>query len=297
MQITACGEEEGVAQVSYDERMAPTDSESSQHEGSAIEWEFMYTFAMTKGTQTELENKAQHAFISYLSRATGHTFKLVNMIDNADIAEQLGNDEVHFALLDTSSLLPGMSQYGVQPIVKAIDAEHKGDIQAFFVALAGSPLKEMSDIKGKVLALGAKNSLRSGLIPLVSLASNGILLSGLEQLKYAGSEKNCINALLDNTADVCGVSAAFASTYLQNNQVKLLGMSDYYPAYSIASNLYVEESVKQSVVDALLQLGRVSHLFSLSGSVVPSDFAVIAPLDYEALNEAFIQSEIRHLEN
>jgi len=292
MLLTACDRQEEVQQVSYNERVAPDGL--LEHEGSSIGQDLAYKFAMVKDEQN---TDAQQVFIKYLSRVSGHAFKLVNLVDDTRITEQLGDDAVQFALLDIVSLIPAISQYGLQPIATGLNAEHKGDLQSFFIVSANSPLKQMSDIRGRVLALGRQNSLSSALIPLVTLASSDVLLSDLEQLNYTGSDKKCVNALLGSTADVCGVSAAFAEPYIQSNQVKLLGTSAYYSTYSIVSNLYVEEDVQQAVLEAVLKLSLIHQRLALNGSIIPAEFAPTSSLEYEVLNDVFVQLNMKGLQH
>jgi|GEM_PF-2137495 len=286
--ITACENQEGIQQVSYDERIDP----SLLHEPTGLE--ATYKFAMLKGTQED--SKAQQAFIRYLSRASGYSFKLVNLVNSTQIAQQLGGDEVQFALLDTVSLLPGITEYGIQPIAKTVTSQHKGDLQAYFIVLPNSPLSKLIDIKGKALALGSKTSLSSALLPLTTLASRGIPLPALGQLSYTGSNKQCVNALLNNTADVCGVSAAFAKPYIDSHQVRLLDSSAYYPINSVVTNLYTEDDVQQKLLQALQKLPQTHKQLSLSGSIIPREFAAINKRQFSMLSETFSGLKISELE-
>jgi len=213
--ITACDTQELIPKVSYDQRIDPNAVDQPAKQ------EAIYKFAMVKGS------KAQQAFINYLSRSSGYSFKLVSLANNAQSVEQLGNDDVQFALLSTVSLVPAISEHGIQPIAKVAPPLHKVDVQAFFIVSPNSPLTKLVDIKGHSLALGDKDSLSSALIPLVTLANNSISLPSLGRLSYAGSNKRCIHSVLDNTADVCGISAAFAKPYIERKQVRVLAASSY----------------------------------------------------------------------
>ena len=285
--ITACDSQESVQQVSYNERIDPV-AGSQPAEQKAI-----YKFAMLEGSAED--RKAQQVFINYLSRSSGYSFKLVSFTNYTRLIEQLGDDEVQFALSDTVNLIPAISEYGIQPMARVTLPLHRGDIQAYFVVPPNSPLTKLSDIKGRSLAVGDKNSLSNTLIPLATLASKNILLPELGQLSYSSSNKQCINAIMGNTADVCAVSAAFAKPYIQRGQVRILGVSAYYPNNSVANNLYVEEVVKESVLEALLQLTLVHKHLSLTNSVIPDKFLPINAKDYTPLSDAFIRLKLNEL--
>ena len=285
--LTACDSREDIQQVSYNKRVDPTVTEQPAKQ------EAIYKFAMVKGSAED--TKAQQAFIRYLSRSSGYSFKLVSPANNTRSVEQLGNDDVQFALLSTISLIPAMAEYGVQPIAKVAPPLHQGDVQALFIVPLNSPLTKLADIKGQSLALGDKNSLSSALTPLVTLASKNILLKELGQLSYTGSNKHCVNSVLDNTADVCAVSAAFAKPYIESNQVRVIAASSYYPSNSVASNLYVEEETQKSVLQALLQLTLVHKHLSLTNSVIPDQFLPINAKDYTPLSDAFIRLKLNEL--
>ena len=285
--LSACGSEEDIQQVSYDERIdlnllhQPTDRES------------IYSFAMLKGS--EQDSKAQQAFVRYLSRASGYSFKLVNLDNGAQIAEQLGDDEVQFALLGIASLLPSITEYGVQPIAKAVVPRQTADVQAHFIVLSNSPLSTLGDIKGYVLALGDKSSLSSAVLPLTTLASRGIPLSALAQLSYTGSNKQCISALLSRAADVCAVPAGFAKSYVDNHQVRILEASDSYPSNTVVTNLYTEDEVQKKLLQTLENLPQVYKQLSLNGSRVPREFSAINKRQFSKLSETFRSLRISEL--
>jgi len=285
--LTACDSREDIQQVSYNKRVDPTVTEQPAKQ------EAIYKFAMVKGSAED--TKAQQAFIRYLSRSSGYSFKLVSPANNTRSVEQLGNDDVQFALLNAISLIPAMAEYGILPIAKATAAQHKAEMQSFFIASPNSPLTKLADLKGQSLALGDKQSLSSALIPLVTLSSNNILLPELGLLSYTGSNKQCVNSVLDNKADVCAVSAAFAKPYIQRSQVQILGASSFYPSNSVASNLYVEEAVQKDVLQALLQLALVHKHLSLTNSIIPDKFAAINTQDYAPLADAFIRLKWKEL--
>lgn len=279
--VTACDSQEGIQQVSYNDRidLSVTDQPVKQEE--------IFKFAMIKGSAED--SKAQQIFINYLSRSSGYSFKLVNATNNSHLVEQLGNDDVQFALLSTVSLVPAITEYGVKPIAKVAPPLHKADVQAFFIVSPNSPLTKLVDIKGQSLALGDKVSLSSALIPLVTLANENISLAELGQLSYTGSNKQCINSVLNNTADICAVSAAFAKPYIESEQVRILAASSYYPTSSVASNLYVDDEAQESVRQALFQLTLAYSRLSLTHSVIPDKFSPIDTLEYTPLSDAFIR--------
>jgi len=285
---TACENQEGIQQVSYDERI----DLSLLHQSTELEPS--YSFAMLQGT--EEDTKSQQTFIRYLSRASGYSFELVNLANSAQIAQQLGNDEVQFALLGIESLLPAIAEYGIGPIAEAVVPQHEGGVQAHFIVLPSSPLSKLIDIKGKVLALGSKSSLSSALIPLATLADSDIPLHALGQLSYTGSNKQCVSALLSGIADVCGVSAAFAKPYIDSHQVRLLGSSVSYPINTVVTNLYTEEEVQKKLFETLQKLPQVYKQLSLSGSTIPGEFLAIKKGQFSMLSEAFSRLKISELE-
>lgn len=286
--LSACGSQEDIQQVSYDERIdlnllhQPTDRES------------IYSFAMLKGS--EQDSKAQQTFVRYLSRASGYSFKLVNLANGAQIAEQLGDDEVQFALLGITTLLPSIAEYGVQPIAKAVVPRQIGDVQAHFIVLSNSPLSKLGDIKGHVLALGNKSSLSSTVLPLTTLASRGIPLPALAQLSYTSSNKQCISALLSRAADICAVPAGFAKSYVDNHQVRILDASDSYPSNTVVTNLYTEDEVQRKLLQTLKNLSKAYKQLSLSGSSIPREFAAINKRQFSILSETFSGLKISELE-
>ena len=145
---------------------------------------------------------------------------------------------------------------GVRP------GEKNASYFAYFVVKADSQIKNFSDVKGKTLALNSIGSTSGDLIPQVELSKINLLTTNKEDFKnvfYAGSHDACLLSVLNNKADVCGMSsrnfdARLADGTFKSEQVRIIHRSNPVPppplAYSKKITLEDREKIKKAVLEA-----------------------------------------------
>ena len=145
---------------------------------------------------------------------------------------------------------------GVRP------GEKNANYFAYFVVKNDSKIKKFSDIKGKVLSLNTIGSTSGDLIPQVELAKINLSTTNKDHFKnvfYAGSHDACLLSVLNNQADVCGMSsrnfdARLTDGTFKMDQVRIIHRSDPVPppplAYSKKIPLEDREKIKKAVLEA-----------------------------------------------
>ena len=147
---------------------------------------------------------------------------------------------------------------GVRP------GEKNASYFTYFVVKADSQIKNFSDVKGKTLALNSIGSTSGDLIPQVELSKISLSTTNKGDLKnvfYAGSHDACLLSVLNNQADVCGMSsrnfdARLTDGTFKMDQVRIIHRSDPVPppplAYSKKIPLEDREKIKKAVLEAHL---------------------------------------------
>ena len=126
--------------------------------------------------------------------------------------------------------------YGGKTYIKAVEiadaeafaagvrpGEKDAGYYAYFVVKKDSKIKKFSDVKGKVLSLNSIGSTSGDLIPQVELAKINLSTTNEDDFKnvfYAGSHDACLLAVLNNKADVCGMSSRNYEARLADNTFK-----------------------------------------------------------------------------
>jgi len=167
--------------------------------------------------------------------------------------------------------------------------EKNANYFAYFVVKKDSDIKKFLDIKGKVLSLNSIGSTSGDLIPQVELAKINLSTTNKTHFKnvfYAGSHDACLLAVLNNQADVCGMSsrnfeARLADNTFNMDQVRIIHKSDPVPppplAYSKRIPLEDRKKIKKAVLEAhnYGEIGGYGGTMSHYISVKDSDYNVL----------------------
>jgi len=140
----------------------------------------------------------------------------------------------------------------------------KGETNAnyftYFVVPNDSKLKDLSEAKGKILALNSIGSTSGDLIPQVELLKfNLSIKKDFKNVYYAGSHDACLLSVINKHADVCGMSsrnfeARLADGTFKRKEIKIIHKSSPVPppplAYSKRLPLVVRDKIKSATLEA-----------------------------------------------
>ena len=203
------------------------------------------------------------SLISIIEKLTGFEINIVKVTDynaaveamragRADIAWYGGKTYIKAAEIADAEAFAA----GVRP------GEKNASYFTYFVVKKDNQIKNFSDVKGKTLALNTIGSTSGDLIPQVELSKINLSITNKEDFKnvfYAGSHDACLLSVLNNQADVCGMSSRNFDARLADNtfkieQVRIIHRSDPVPppplAYSKKIPLEDREKIKKAVLEA-----------------------------------------------
>ena len=232
------------------------------------------------------------SLISIVEKLTGFEINTVKVTDynaavesmragRADIAWYGGKTYIKAAEIANAEAFAA----GVRP------GEKNANYFAYFVVKADNQIKKISDVKGKTLALNTIGSTSGDLIPQVELSKINLSITNKEHFKnvfYAGSHDACLLSVLNNQADVCGMSsrnfdARLADGTFKMNQVRIIHRSDPVPppplAYSKKIPLEDREKIKKAVLEAHLH----GSIGGYGGSM--SHYVEVKDSDYDLLRD------------
>jgi phosphonate transport system substrate-binding protein len=200
-----------------------------------------------------LEDARQYLpFLDFLSRSTGYHFKLRFTPKGSSIIDNLGTGKIHFAAVGAVSFLQARETYGVLGLTQGVNNLGMTTYQSMIVVSPESPIKNLAGLKDRRLALGSISSTQGHLIPRIVLARRNITLKDLAAHKFTGSHQNCANAVINGTADACGMQDTMAKRMAGEGLIRILHVSQEYPSSGIAANRNVPSVVLEKVYQALL---------------------------------------------
>jgi len=243
--------------------------------------------ASEKGDESDYKS-----LISIIEKLTGFEINTIKVTDynaaveamragRADIAWYGGKTYIKAAEIADAEAFAA----GVRP------GEKNASYFTYFVVKADSQIKNFSDVKGKTLALNSIGSTSGDLIPQVELSKISLSTTNKGDLKnvfYAGSHDACLLSVLNNQADVCGMSsrnfdARLTDGTFKMDQVRIIHRSDPVPppplAYSKKIPLEDREKIKKAVLEAHLH----GSIGGYGGSM--SHYVEVKDSDYNLLRD------------
>ena len=225
--------------------------------------------------------------LNYLERTTSFRFQLRPTPKDGSIVDDLGRGTVQFAIVGTLSYLQAHSRYGVQPLVRGLNADGRDVYRAAIVTRPNSSIQSLADLRGKTLAFGAANSTQGHLIPRILLEQAGIRLSDLAGYEYTGSHAQVANAVISGRLDAGGMQDTLAQSLANRGSLRILALSTDYPSSGIVVAPGVDPIIVDTVRRALLAFeptGKdAAPLYHWERTEMPRGFTGTQDSDYAEL--------------
>jgi phosphonate transport system substrate-binding protein len=236
--------------------------------------------ASEKGDENDYKN-----LIKIVNKLTGFKINFIKVTDYNAAVEAMRAGRADIAWYGGKTYIKAVELANAEAFAAGVrPGEKDAGYYTYFVVKKDSKIKKLSDIKGKILSLNSIGSTSGDLIPQVELAKINLFITNKNDFKniyYAGSHDACLLAVLNNQADVCGMSsrnfeARLADNTLKKNQVKIIHKSERVPppplAYSKNISIEDRKKIKKAVLEAHKHGeiggygGKMSHYISVSDS-------------------------------
>jgi phosphonate transport system substrate-binding protein len=223
--------------------------------------------------------------VEIVNKLTGFEINFIKVTDYNAAVEAMRADRAQIAWYGGKTYIKAAELANAEAFAAGVrPGEKDAGYFAYFVVKKDSNIKKFSDIKGKVLSLNSIGSTSGDLIPQVELVKINLSTINKNDFKnvfYAGSHDACLLAVLNNQADVCGMSsrnfeARLADKTFKKNDVRIIHKSDRVPPppLSYSKNIPLEDrkKIKKAVLEAHKHGeiggygGKMSHYISVSDS-------------------------------
>ena len=236
--------------------------------------------ASEKGDENDFKG-----LIEIVNKLTGFEINFIKVTDYNAAVEAMRADRAQIAWYGGKTYIKAAELASAEAFAAGVrPGEKDAGYFSYFVVKKDSSLKKFSDIKGKILSLNSIGSTSGDLIPQVELAKINLSTTNKNDFKnvfYAGSHDACLLAVLNEQADVCGMSsrnfeARLADKTFKKNDVRIIHRSDRVPppplSYSKKILLEDRKKIKKAILEAHKHGeiggygGKMSHYISVNDS-------------------------------
>ena len=203
------------------------------------------------------------SLIAITEKLTGFKIKTVKVTDYNAAVESMRAGRAHIAWYGGKTYVKAAEIANAEAFAAGVrPGEKDAGYFTYFIVKKDSNLNKFEDIKGKVLSLNTIGSTSGDLIPQVELNKINLSITNKNHFKnvfYAGSHDACLLSVLNNQADVCGMSSRNFEARLEDGTIKLedvriIHKSDRVPppplAYSKSIPLEDRNKIKKAVLEA-----------------------------------------------
>ena len=227
--------------------------------------------------------------LEYLRKNTPYHFEIQLSTDTESLNSELLHKQIDFVAIGGMNYVNMARQYQLIPLVRGVNIKGESQYRAVIVVDFNSPIKKISQLKGKRFAFGSQYSTQGYLIPRLMLLKHGIRLDDLEFYSFTGSHQACAEAVVSKLYDACGMQDTLAQSLAEQGLVRILASSDYYPSSGIAATADVPEKVREDVRRALIKFDPQGkdkkNLYHWNLTEMPRGFVKASADDYKKLEK------------
>ena len=248
-------------------------------------YKMVFVPASEKGDEGDYSN-----LITITEKLTGFKIETIKVTDYNAAVEAMRAGRAHIAWYGGKTYIKAAEIANAEAFAAGVrPGETNANYYAYFVVKKESKLEKLEDVKGKVLALNSIGSTSGDLIPQVELAKIDLSTTNKDhflQVYYAGSHDACLLSVLNDQADVCGMSSRNFEARLKDktfsiDQVRIIHKSSPVPppplAYSKNIPLEDRNKIKKAVLEAHEHgvIGGYGGIISHYIEVKDSDYNVL----------------------
>jgi phosphonate transport system substrate-binding protein len=210
-------------------------------------------FGVISGEDPGLTYKGYQPLIDHLTSRTPFFFRLSLGRDTDDLLRNVEERMVEVVSLGAVSYLEAHSQFGAVPLVRPLNREGKSISSCVFVVREASPIKSLSDLKGRTLALGPSHSTTSNLIAHYELLRVGLALEEPAAIEHLDDDDAIATAVLEGRFEAGAVGDRVADRY-RDQGLRPFHVSEPVPSAPLVVRGDLPPAVFDSIRDALLEV-------------------------------------------
>jgi len=250
-------------------------------------YKMVFVPASEKGDESDYTS-----LISITEKLTGLSIETIKVTDYNAAVEAMRAGRAHIAWYGGKTYVKAAEIANAEAFAAGVrPGEKDAGYYTYFVVKRDSKLKKFVDVKNKVLSLNSIGSTSGDLIPQVELDKINLSVKNKDHFKnvfYAGSHDACLLAVLNNQADVCGMSSRNFEARLEDGTIKLedvriIHKSDRVPPPPLAYSKLIPLEDRKKIKKAVLQAHNHGEIAGYGGKM--SHYMEVKDSDYNVLRD------------
>ncbi|TMB18672.1 MAG: putative selenate ABC transporter substrate-binding protein [Deltaproteobacteria bacterium] len=161
--------------------------------------------SMIPTTDPGRATREMQPLVDHLARRTGGEVQMTIPTNYAAVVEALVNDQVDIAHLGGFTYVQASKRAGAKPLVQR---ERDREFHSLFITQADSPIRSLSDLKGRSFAFGDVNSTSGHLMPEYFMRRNDVEREVIAKAIYTGGHDATLLAVANGKIDAGALDEA-----------------------------------------------------------------------------------------
>ena len=250
-------------------------------------YKMVFVPASEKGDESDYKS-----LIIITEKLTGLKIETIKVTDYNAAVEAMRAGRAHIAWYGGKTYVKAAEIANAEAFAAGVrPGEKDAGYYTYFVVKKDSKLNKLENVKGKVLSLNTIGSTSGDLIPQVELNKVNLSIKNKDHFKnvfYAGSHDACLLSVLNNQADVCGMSSRNFEARLEDGTIKLedvkvIHKSDRVPPPPLAYSKLIPLEDRNKIKKAILEAHNHGEIAGYGGKM--SHYMEVKDSDYNVLRD------------
>ncbi len=191
--------------------------------------------------------------LDYLAGKTPYKYELILKKNYEETVNALGGGEMDVALLGPLTYLEAQAKYGAVSILKSKGVDGTTSYKSVIITRKDSPVKTITELKGKSVAFASSKSTSGNLVPRYLLAGSGIHLGELGGYANFDYHDSVVKAVLKGRYTAGAVRDSVARKYTKLG-IAVIAESESIPTGPLVAGPGTPYAVIENIKKALLEL-------------------------------------------
>ena len=250
-------------------------------------YKMVFVPASEKGDDSDYKT-----LIEITEKLTGFKIETIKVTDYNAAVEAMRAGRAHIAWYGGKTYVKAAEIANAEAFAAGVrPGETNANYYAYFVVKKNSKLQKFIDVKEKILALNSIGSTSGDLIPQVELSKINLSIKNKDHFKkvyYAGSHDACLLSVLNEQADVCGMSSRNFEARLKDktftmDQVRIIHKSSPVPPPPLAYSKDIPLEDRNKIKKAVLEAHKHGSIGGYGGQM--SHYMEVKDSDYDILRD------------
>lgn len=243
-----------------------------------------YTFAVTPQFEQRKLYAIWNPIVQELQKRTGVQLKLVAALSVPEFEKGISAGSFDFVYANPYHIYHEIRGQGYIPLVR-----DNVPLRGIIVVRKDNPVRDISELNGKVLAMPSPNALGAGLLPRAELERlRHVKMTYLYVKTHSSVYLHVANGLADAGG---GVEKTLAEQDKAiRDQLRILYTTQGFPSLPVAAHPRIPKDTREKIRQALLDIGNTPEGRKMLAEVPITQVVPASTAEYEALRKLNLES-------